>query len=97
MFIRVRPRISTVASSAAKKCSPENDLSAARDAEPTQDERSNLRSFTDEEKLAIVLESEQPGVSVAEVCRRRRDVYQRRRERQPARRGSPNWARPPVF
>lgn len=28
------------------------------------------RSFTDEEKLAVVLESEQPGVSVAEVCRR---------------------------
>src|SRR6266481_5897633 len=65
-----RPRISTGASSAAKKCSPENDLTAARDAEPTRDERSNRRSFTDKEKLAIVLESEQPGVSVAEVCRR---------------------------
>ncbi len=32
--------------------------------------RSSRRSFTDKEKLAIVLESEQPGVSVAEVCRR---------------------------
>jgi len=65
-----RPRISTGASSAAKKCSLENDLTAARDAEPTRDERSNRRSFTDKEKLAIVVESEQPGVSVAEVCRR---------------------------
>ena len=65
-----RPRISTGASSAAKKCSPENDLTTARNAEPTRDERSSRRSFTDKEKLAIVLESEQPGVSVAEVCRR---------------------------
>ena len=63
-----RLRISSGASSAAKKCSPESDLTAARDAEPTRDERSNRRSF--KENLAIVLESEQPGVSVAEVCRR---------------------------
>ena len=63
-----RLRISSSASSAAKKCSPESDLTAARDAEPTRDERSNRRSF--KENLAIVLESEQPGVSVAEVCRR---------------------------
>jgi transposase-like protein len=65
-----RPKISTGASSAAKECSPENDLTAARDAEPTHDGRSNRRSFTDKEKLAVVLESEQPGMSVAEVCRR---------------------------
>jgi transposase-like protein len=65
-----RPKISTGASSAAKECPPENDLTAARDAEPTHDGRSNRRSFTDKEKLAVVLESEQPGMSVAEVCRR---------------------------
>jgi transposase-like protein len=38
--------------------------------DPPQDERSNRRSFTDEDKLAIVMETEQPDVSVAEVCRR---------------------------
>jgi hypothetical protein len=69
-----RPKISTGASSAAKECSPENDLTAARDANPPRDGRSNRRSFTDEEKLAVVLESEQPGMSVAEVCRRHRIV-----------------------
>jgi len=65
---------STGASSAAKDCSPENDLTAARDPDPPHDGRSNRRSFTDEEKLAVVLESEQPGMSVAEVCRRHRIV-----------------------
>ena len=71
IFIRsARPKISTGASSAAKECSPENDLTAARDANPPHDGRSNRRTFTDKEKLAVVLESEQPGMSVAEVCRR---------------------------
>jgi len=37
--------------------------------DPPRDRRSNRRSFTDEEKLAIVMEAEQPGVSVAAVCR----------------------------
>jgi Transposase len=68
------PQTSTGASSAAKDCSPENDLTAARDPDPPRDGRSNRRSFTDEEKLAVVLESEQPGMSVAEVCRRHRIV-----------------------
>lgn len=36
--------------------------------DPPRDRRSNRRSFTDEEKLAIVMEAEQPGVSVAAVC-----------------------------
>ena len=68
------PQISTGASSAAKDSSRENDLTAAREADPPHDGRSNRRSFTDEEKLAVVLESEQPGMSVAEVCRRHRIV-----------------------
>jgi transposase-like protein len=38
--------------------------------DPPQDERSNHHSFTDEDKLAIVVETEQPDGSVAEVCRR---------------------------
>jgi len=70
IFIRVpAQKVSAGASSAAKECSPENDLTAARDANPPHDGRSNRRSFTDKEKLAVVLESEQPGMSVAELCR----------------------------
>ena len=34
------------------------------------DGRSNRRSFSDEQKRAIVQETEKPGVSVAQVCRR---------------------------
>lgn len=64
-----RPRISSDVSSAAKERAAETVLTdAARDDLP-RDRRSNRRSFTDEEKLAIVMEAEQPGVSVAAVCR----------------------------
>jgi len=65
-----RPKISSDASSAAKDRPPEFSLTSARQDAPPRDRRSNRRSFTDEEKLAIVLEAEQPGVSVAAVCRR---------------------------
>ena len=34
------------------------------------DGRSNRRRFSDEQKRAMVLETEKPGVAVAEVCRR---------------------------
>ncbi|ESW76729.1 MULTISPECIES: transposase [unclassified Mesorhizobium] len=34
------------------------------------DGRSNRRRFSDAQKQAIVQETEKPGVSVAEVCRR---------------------------
>lgn len=34
------------------------------------DGRSNRRRFSDEQKRTIVLETEKPGVSVAQVCRR---------------------------
>jgi hypothetical protein len=34
------------------------------------DGRSNRRRFSDEQKRAIVQETEKPGVSVAQVCRR---------------------------
>lgn len=64
-----RPKISSDASSAAKERSAETVLTASPPGDPPRDRRSNRRSFTDEEKLAIVLEAEQPGVSVAAVCR----------------------------
>lgn len=47
---------------------PEEGLTGVPGVDPPQDERSNRRSFTDEDKLAIVMETEQPGVSAAEVC-----------------------------
>jgi transposase-like protein len=58
-----RPPISSGASSAASLTQPQA-------SEPAYDRRSNRRSFTDEEKLSIVLESEAPGVSAAAICRR---------------------------
>ena len=38
--------------------------------EQAVDGRSNRRRFSDEQKRAIVQETEKPGVSVAQVCRR---------------------------
>jgi transposase-like protein len=66
----VRATISSDASSAAKEQLAENSLTDAATAAPARDRRSNRRSFTDAEKLAIVMEAEQPGVSAAAVCRR---------------------------
>jgi len=45
-------------------------LTDAPNADLPGDGRANQRRFSDEEKLAIVRESEQPGASAAEVCRR---------------------------
>jgi transposase-like protein len=66
----VRATISSGASSAANEQLVENSLTDAATAAPARDGRSNRRSFTDAEKLAIVMEAEQPGVSAAAVCRR---------------------------
>ena len=66
----IRPQISTGVSSAAKESDDENVLTAPAPAASATDGRSNRRSFTDAEKLAIVMEAEQPGVSAAAVCRR---------------------------
>jgi hypothetical protein len=62
-----RPKISTSASSAAKDQATESLLTTSS-ADPLPSQRSNRRSFTDEEKFAIVLESDQSDVRVAEVC-----------------------------
>jgi transposase-like protein len=66
----VPARISSGASSAANEQLAKNDLTDGATAPPAHDGRSNRRSFTDLEKLAIVMEAEQPGVSAAAVCRR---------------------------
>jgi transposase-like protein len=66
----VRATISSDAGSAAKEQLVENSLTDAATAAPARDGRSNRRSFTKAEKLAVVMEAEQPGVSAAAVCRR---------------------------
>jgi transposase-like protein len=65
-----RPLISTGASSAAKESVTGTRLTDAPTADPPHDGRANRRRFSDEEKLAIAHESEHPGTSAAEVCRR---------------------------
>jgi transposase-like protein len=62
--------VSSGRSSAAKEAALKNSLTGATGADPAHDGRSNRRRFTDAEKLAIVMEAEQPGVSAAAVCRR---------------------------
>src|SRR5229473_5042506 len=64
-----RPQISTSASSAAKESVVERDLTDATAADSARDGRANRRSFTSEEKLAIVLECEQPWNNVSAVAR----------------------------
>ena len=60
---RVRPKISTMLGSAAKDGPAETVLTEAARTDPQHDGRANRRSFTDEEKLPIVLETEEPGTS----------------------------------
>lgn len=59
----------TCSSSAAKNGPAETVLTVVAKSDPPLDRRSSRRSFKDAEKLAIVLETEQPGMSVAAVCR----------------------------
>ncbi len=61
-----RAKISSDVSSAAKDGPAETVLTDMAKCDPPRDRR----SFSDAEKLAIVLETEQPGMSVAAVCRR---------------------------
>jgi hypothetical protein len=63
-----RPQISSDVSSAAKDPTTETILTDRVPDDPPRDRRSNRRSFTNEEKLAIVMEAEQPGASVAAAC-----------------------------
>jgi len=65
-----RPLISTSASSAAKESAAKTRLTDAPTGDPPSDGFANRRRFSDEEKLEIVRESEHPGATAAEVCRR---------------------------
>jgi hypothetical protein len=63
------PQISTRTSSAAKESGDKTVLTNSASADPPRDGRSNRRSFTDEQKRAIVLECERPGATVSAVAR----------------------------
>jgi transposase-like protein len=69
----VRPTVSTSASDSAKEPPVENILTTAPAADPPTSGRKR-RSFTDAEKRAIVLEAEQPGVTVSQGARTHRIV-----------------------
>lgn len=62
-------RISTSAKLRLKESGVETVLTAGPNVGPGQDGRANRRRFTDEEKLAVVLECERPGASVSSVAR----------------------------
>lgn len=62
-----RPKLSTGVSSAAKEPGVESGLT---DASMAHGEHVGRRRFTDQEKRVIVEESELPGSTAAEVCRR---------------------------
>ena len=65
-----RPLIGSGASSAAKRPTVETVLTYPATPEPTPDRRANRRRFTNEQRLAIVMESEVLGASAAAVYRR---------------------------
>jgi transposase-like protein len=65
-----RPPISTSAKGSANDCAAECGLTAATDAESRMPEKQTRRSFTAEEKLAIVLETERADETVSSVARR---------------------------
>ena len=64
------PPISTGPSTGAKEPRAKLPSTTAQGGGRTGDRRSNRRHFTDEQKLAIVLETEAPGATVAVVARR---------------------------
>ena len=70
----VRPTVSTSASDSAKEPPVENILTTAQAPDPAPPGRKHRRNFTDAEKLAIVLETEQPGATVSQVARTHRIV-----------------------
>jgi len=65
-----RPKLSTGVSSAAREAGVESGLTDASAATGSHGEHVGRRRFTDQEKRAIVEESELPGSTAAEVCRR---------------------------
>jgi transposase-like protein len=65
-----RPPISTSAKGSANDCAADSGLTTATDAESRMPQKQSRRSFTAEEKLTIVLETERAGETVSSVARR---------------------------
>jgi len=63
------PKISTSVSAGAKETGVRSGLTDDAAADRKPDGRSNRRTFSAEEKLAIVLECERPGATVSSVAR----------------------------
>jgi hypothetical protein len=70
----VLPTVSTNASDSAKEPPVENSLTTGPAPDPTPPRRKHRRNFTNEEKRAVVLETEQPGVTVSQIARAHRIV-----------------------
>ena len=64
-----RPRLSTRTSDSTKEPSIESLLTTAPELQPAAAAARPRRNFTGAEKHAIVLETEQPGVTVSQVAR----------------------------
>jgi transposase-like protein len=69
-----RPPISTKVSTSAKDIAVDHPLTTMESAGPESSGKLHRRSFSAEEKLAIVLETECPGTSVSAVARKHRIV-----------------------
>ena len=66
----LHPSARPVASTSAKESPPEMSLTNPSKDDPGAAKRSNRRIFTDEQKHAIALETEQPGVTVSAIARK---------------------------
>lgn len=66
----LHPSARPAVGASAKKSAPENSLTDSSKDVPATPTRPNRRFFSDEQKLAIALETEQPGVSVSAVARK---------------------------
>jgi len=66
----LHPSARPVVSTSAKELPPESRLTDAQKDVPSAPPRPNRRFFSDEQKLAIALETERPGVSVSAVARK---------------------------
>jgi transposase-like protein len=64
------PKTGVELSTRTKFSPPESRLTEAPKAPPGRDGRSNRRTFTEQEKLRLVAETQQPGASVSAVARR---------------------------
>ncbi|MET3973705.1 transposase, partial [Bradyrhizobium sp. S3.9.1] len=64
------PQISSGLSSAAKGAASKQRLTPYPIGDPPNEPRASRRRLSEEEKLAIVAESELPGATAAEICRR---------------------------